>query len=228
MSHFNSENLDQKNQSEPFDDDDYENDDSFSFRFYSKIINLNYSNLIKYSKIIRETYLFSDVFNRLPQEIQKIQEDFQLSVENIFIFFQLSQQNYSIKGNNKFMYKQCVDLLKMSKYFEVRKLTKEINDYIKKQNDNVDFIILMIQHEIETDKKGDKQEYKINLDIEKMLTRKINECLTNEKFSELPISIIYRIVELGTKNGMENDKLFNFIKKSFQKFYVLFQFVEID
>lgn len=225
MSHLTADSSDQNNQS---DDDDYDNDDFFSFKLESTQINLNYSNLTKYSKIIRETYLFSDLFNHLPQEIKKIQSENQLSTENIIIFFQFSQQNYNVKENNTLTYKQCVELLKLSECLKVRKLRKEIKDYIKKRNDDVDFIIQMIKYEIEMDKEAGIHEFRINLEMEKMLASKINECLTNEKFSELPISNIFRIIKLNSNKKIDNDKLLNFIKKSLKEFCVLFKFIEID
>lgn len=64
--------------------------------------------------------------------------------------------------------------------------------------------------------------------MENILSEKINECLMNDKFAELPISTIYRIVKRRKSKGIQSDKLFDFIKKSISKFFVLFQFLELQ
>ena len=103
---------------------------------------------------------------------------------------------------------QCVDPLKISKYLEVRKLYDQINEYIKKHNVNVDFVIQIIQNDIQ----NENSEIKISQEIENLLSNKLNECLINKKFSELPISIIYRVIKQNSmKTNISND-LFNFIK----------------
>lgn len=103
---------------------------------------------------------------------------------------------------------QCVDPLKISKYLEVRKLYDQINEYIKKHNVNVDFVIQIIQNDIQKE----NSEINISQEIENLLSSKLNECLINEKFSELPISIIYRVIKQNSmKTNISND-LFNFIK----------------
>ena len=108
------------------DDDSYENDDLIEFQLDSKIINFYYSKLTKYSKRIREKYLFSDASNRFPQELKKFQEDFNLSISSVFCFYQVLQQNFDINENSNLKYNQCADILKISKEFEIRKLMKQI------------------------------------------------------------------------------------------------------
>ena len=90
MSNFSSQELDQDQNSDIIDNNDFENDDLVTFQHDSKTINLFYSQLIKYSKHVRESYLFSDVINHLPQEIHKFQDEYHLlpdSVDYFFFFF---------------------------------------------------------------------------------------------------------------------------------------------
>lgn len=211
-----------------FDDENYENDDLINFQLDKSEINLYYSQLAKYSKRIRDKYLFIDVFNKFPQEIRKFQEEYQLSLESLVCFFQILEQNSNIKENIILQYNQCADLLTISKYLEIRKLHKEITEYIKSRTVDVDFAIQMIQYEIQKHEKTGKTEYEISSEIEDTLSSKIDECLFNEKFANLPISTIYRIVEKGSVKGLSSDKLFGFIKKSINSFYVLFQFIKIE
>lgn len=222
-----SQDTDDLEKSTNSNDDNYENDDLISFQLGSKLINLYYSHLTKYSKRIRDKYLFNDVIEQFPQEIRQFQEEFQLSLESVYSFFQILQENANIKENLILQYNQCADLLKISKYLEIRKLYKVTKDYIKSHTSDVDFSIQIIQHEIDKFKETGKTEYEINSEIEDILSTQIKQSLSNEKFADLPISIIYRIVEKSSFIGLSSDDLFDFIKKSVKKFYVLFQFVDV-
>ena len=77
-------------------------------------------------------------------------------------------------------------LLKLSKILEVRKLTIKINQIIKKHNNEVDFILLILQYETSNQNDNDKI---LNEELEQFLSNRINECLSNEKFKNLPIHI---------------------------------------
>lgn len=194
MSIIHSQNLDQSQNSDIVEDQNFENDDLVTFQHDLITINLYYSQFAKYSKYIRDSYLMSDVSNRFPQEIHKFQEEFHLSSESIDYFFQLLRQNYDVTEDIKLTYIQCTDLLKISEFLKVRKLKFKINEYIISQKVDVDFVIQMIQYELTTQKETEEQPFDISKEIEQLLTMKINDCLTNEKFKELPIQIIYRIV----------------------------------
>ena len=220
MSDFISQRFDQEQQPDIIDDNNFENDDLITFQHNSTKINLYYSQLTKYSKNVREKYLFSDVINLLPQDIHQFQEEFQLLPENIDLFFQLLQQNYNIKEDLILTYIQCIDLLKISKFLDVRKLSSKIKQYIKSRNIDVDFIIQMLEYNIKTQPTRDNDQIEISNEIENTLTNKINECLINEKFNELPIEIIYRIVKKSSPDLINHNKLFDIIIKSLSKFFV--------
>ena len=126
MSLFSYQNFDQSYHSDNASDVNFENDDLITFEHNSKTVNLYYSQLTKYSKNFREKYLFTEVINHLPQDIHNFQEKSQILPENIDYFFQLLQQNYDINEDSTLTYIQCIDLLKISKFLEVRKLTYQI------------------------------------------------------------------------------------------------------
>lgn len=206
--------------------DNYENDDLITFEVDSKTTNLFYSQLVKYSKYIRDRYLFLDVIKLFPQEINKFKEDYQVSPNSIFIFFELLHDNFDIKENSVLTYEQCADLLKISKYLDIGKLTDQIKEHIKKCSTNVDFIIQILEYENRA--RNQNVEFEINSEMESLLTDKLDECLSNEKFIALPISMIYRIVMKSSKKVNLSDQIFDVIKKSLSKFFILFSFVELE
>ncbi|KAK8845001.1 hypothetical protein M9Y10_021175 [Tritrichomonas musculus] len=228
MSNSCSQNLGQEQKSDIIDDDNFEKDDLVSFQHDSKTINLFYSQLTKYSKLVRESYLFPDVINHLPQEIHKFQDEYHLLPDSVDYFFQLLQQNYNINEDAILTYIQCIDLLKISKFFGVRKLSSKINQYIKDHNVDVDFIIQMIQYDAKTQTETNNGQIQISSEIENILASKINKFFSNDKFDQLPIEIIYRIIEKSSPDLINSNKLFDIIIKSLSKFYVLFPFLDLQ
>ena len=228
MSKIRAESFDQEQYFDITDNDDFENDDLVKFQHDSKTINFYYSQLTKYSKRIRDEYLFSNVKDRFPQEIREFQEECQLLPESIDSFFQLLHKNYNIGEDLILTYIQCNDLLKISKFLKVRKLFFNINQYIKSQYIDVDFVVQMIEYEIKTHKETNNYDIEILEEVESSLINKINECLTNEKFKKLPIEIIYRVVKQCSPDSIDSDKLFDIIVSSLSKFCVLFQFLNLQ
>lgn len=49
-----------------------------------------------------------------------------------------------------------------------------------------------------------------------------------DTFAELNISIIYRVIEKSSSKGINNDRLYEFIKKSINKFSSLFSFLNLQ
>ena len=228
MSNFNSQSFDQEQHSDIIDDSDFENDDLITFQHNSTKFNLYYSQLIKYSKHVRETYLFLDVIDNFSHDIQQIQEELQVLPESVDLFFILLQQNYNINKDLTFTYIQCNDLLTIGQYFGVRKLKFIVEQYIQSRKIEVDFVIEMLEYGIKTRSGRDNSQIDISEDIENTLTKKINECLLNEKFKDLPIEIIFRILEKSSPNEINSNKLFDIIVKEVSKFYVLFQFLDLQ
>ena len=212
MSVLSLQDFDQGPNSEINDDDNFEKDDLVTFQHNSKSINLYYSQLTKYSKHIREKYLFSDVNDRLPQDIHQLQEESQLLPENVDLFFHLLEQNYDLNEDLILTYTQCADLLKIC----------------KSHNVEIDFIIQMLEYEFQKVKGTDNQQLEISDEIENILSGKINECFSNEKFKELPIQIIYRAIHKSSPNKINSNKLFDIIMTSLSKFCILLQFLDLQ
>ena len=70
MSNPISHSIDQEQNFDIIDDDNFENDDLVTLQHNSTKINLYYSQLTKYSKHVRETYLFPDIIEHFPHDIQ--------------------------------------------------------------------------------------------------------------------------------------------------------------
>lgn len=64
--------------------------------------------------------------------------------------------------------------------------------------------------------------------VENLLSSKINECFSNGIFDKLLIQIIHRVIKESSPNTINNDKLFDMIKKSLNKFCVLFPFLNLQ
>ena len=228
MSEFCSQNFDKGHNSDINDDYDFEKDDLVTFQHNSKNINFYYSQLTKYSKHIREKYLFSDAINRLPLELDQLQEETQLLPENVALFFQLLERNYELNEGMTLKYNQCVDLLQICNFFEVRKLSSKIKRYIKSHDIEVDFILQMLEYDLQKGKVINDNRLEISEEIENVLSSKINECFSNEKFKELPIQIIYRVINKSSPTEINSNKLFDIIMTSLSKFCVLLQFLDLQ
>lgn len=110
----------------------------------------------------------------------------------------------------------------------LKKLSNIITRYINDHNIDVDFTIQTIQYNINLQKETSNFKFEINSEMENLLSVKIDDCFSNKKFAELPISIIYRIIKQSPPQLVTSDKIFNFIKgKSISKFAVLFSLIEL-
>lgn len=224
MSNFRSEGVNQQSNMQSDDDSEYD-DDSISFQYESQNIVLHYLQFSKYSIFIRKKYLITNISSLFPSELQKFQQQSSIDIDSIYLFFRLLQQNF----NNDLIltYKQYIDLFKISDFLQIKKLTKKLNNFFNRNNENIDFIIQIIQYETSILNDSEKKEYKIAQNMENILSSKINECLQNDKFSSLDISIINRIVDLSDKSKISSNLLYEFIKKSIEKFCILFAFIDI-
>lgn len=174
MCHLNSENLDSLLQSDSSSDDNDDNDDLVTFQFESEFIHLYYSQLFKYSKYVRDKYLFSNVIKCFPLEIQEFKNQNHINSDSIILFFQLLQQNFDTNENLNLSYKQCLDLLKIAEFLQINKLTKKPKKYVKTHNKNdPSFVIQIILHETENQNECN---FQIKQQMEDLLATNINDC----------------------------------------------------
>lgn len=206
--------------------DYYDEDDHITFQFESNQISFYYSNLSRYSKLIRDKYLLSDAQNSLPHDLQNFKGQQNINTENIILFFKLLQNELTI--NQNLTYKEYIDLYKISEFLQIKKLLFNLNHYFKNQTNAIDFQLQIILHETQINNDTENSHFKLNSQIEDLLSTKIIECLQNEKFSKIPVPFIFRIVEKSSKKQISSDLLYDFIKKDVKSFYVLFSFLDVE
>ena len=100
--------------------------------------------------------------------------------------------------------------------------------YAKNHSNDIEFIINQIQANINDEREYENDSDNNSNEFEKCLINKINECLTNEKFNELPISIIYRIIKSSSTKEIDSNILYEFIENKKEERYVLFGFLNVD
>ena len=209
-------------------DDDYDKDDLITFQYESQIFSLYNWQFFKYSLYFREKYINSNVKDYLPKDLHDLQENSDINSENIIYFFQLLQNNFEIDEKTSLTYKQYVDLVNISEHFKTKKLSKKLMKYFKDRKVDPNFIIEILQYQSIKQKDTENIKYKIEPELENVLTSRIHDCFLNENFPKLTFSIIYRIVELSfKKKQIKSDNLLDFINKSIEKFYMLFRFVDV-
>lgn len=64
-------------------------------------------------------------------------------------------------------------------------------------------------------------------EIEKNLSKHVNDCLKSEKFSKIPVSIVYRIFEKSDYKKIDSDSLYDFIKASVEERCPLLHFIDL-
>lgn len=225
MNHLTSDSNDEISKSDSSEEDD----DLIYFSIKSIEIDINYQKIIHYSKYIKNKYLPKDLNEHFPDELERFQDENDINLENIALFFNLIQQNFKIKEDLNLSYNQYKDLANISEYLQSKKFSKKIQKYTKF---NTDFIIQQIHHEVQAQNNNDDDlnynKFQINKNMEEKLTENICECFLNEKFIDLPISIIFRIVEKCFQKQILNNELYDFIIKSIPKLCVLFQFLDLQ
>lgn len=98
---------------------------------------------------------------------------------------------------------------------------------LEKNSEDIEFILKLIQNNKLNETQSIIEIDDLYFDFEQMLKNRVNECLQNENFGALNISMVYRIIELGQKDTKTSDLLFDFIMKNIDERFIFFRFVEI-
>lgn len=215
---------------EDFQEYEEEDQDIVKINLNSNIIQVNFSQLCKYSKLIREEYVISDVEKRLPEELLQFQQENRINEFNIKEFFKLFQEEEIIMTNDKYK-----DFTKLSQFFKIKKIQNQLKLYFNTHINDVDFIIKTFLDEIElqnqflTDKNTNNEiEYKFKKQMEEFLIDNINKSIENKHFHELPTSLIYHIIEHSEQSDLSSELIFKLIKRSPTKLFALFKFIKIE
>ena len=122
---------------------------------------------------------------------------------------------------------QYCDLCKLSEIFKCKSLIKFLDDYSKKNSDNIDFIINAILELNSTINDDALINNTFSVKLENYLRSNFKKCIQNQNFSRLPISLIYRIIEKLDPNLILYDDLYDFISKSISDRHTLFSFIDL-
>ncbi|KAK8860814.1 hypothetical protein M9Y10_012504 [Tritrichomonas musculus] len=198
-------------------------DDLINIQLSSNLIQVHYYQIFKYSELIQEGYNKKEAIDSLPQYIQEIQDKYHIDEDNLVTFFKMiKEEKIEIKNS------QYSDLYRLSKLFQVKSLQRSLNKYAHKFSKNINFIInLMVDHH----RNKNDEIFAIDdfsKEMEIFLVNNINECLVNESFQHLPVSVIYRMIDQSRREDVSNDLLYEFIMESIDSRFVLFSFVNIE
>lgn len=113
----------------------------------------------------------------------------------------------------------------LSEFFCIPKFTSVLNEIGRKELlKDLNFTIQILVDSIKT---NNSLEMKLASQIENFLIERINECIENAKFSELPVPTICRILD-QSKGKFDHNLLVDFILESVETRFVLLKFVELQ
>lgn len=201
---------------------DDEDEEIIKINLKSNSIYVNYIQLFKYSKLIRDEYTLNEAGNRLSSQLQDYEEQFGIQEISIIMFFKLIQkEDVEIDSSNYF------DLFKLSSIFKSQKIKKVLKKTLEDNSENIEFVLKLIYDYKLNDNLTTIDIDDISFDFEQLLKKKVNECLQNKIFWNFDISMVYRIVKSGQKDAQTSNFLLDYIMANIEQRYVLFGFVEI-
>ena len=143
--------------------------DDVVIQLSSEVIVINYYQLIKWSKLVREHYQ-KDQIDDLSKVIQHYQQIYNIKTENIVSFFQyLSDEQVEITLD------QYCDHQKLSTLFGVPQFQQALKKYSQKHRGDVDFIIKLFKENLSNQYMRDLMG-EMSCDMESILINNIDQC----------------------------------------------------
>ena len=184
------------------------------------IIEIKYSKLVNQSKYIRDKYKYSEAIYSIQTEIEYIVNQMKINDNSIKFFIQfIHEEKVAIP------IEYYRDIYILSEYFNTSILTKELNKI--SNNELFSDLNFTLQMLIDFNSNPKEIESKFGSDIEKFLAIHINECFQNPKLNEIPITVIYRILQLSEKTSIDSNLLIDFILNAIDFNFPLFRFIEL-
>ena len=184
------------------------------------VIQVNFSKLVNKSNYIRDKYKYSEALDLLQAEIEEIETNYNINEKSVKLFIQLIQEekiNIPVEHYKNFY--------TLSEYFQIPQFTSILDNISRK--DLYKDLNFTIQILLDSETAKDSLETKLTCKIENFLKERINECIKNSKFKELPLPTIFRILDQGKEN-VDQNLLVDFICESANTRSILLKFVEID
>lgn len=166
--------------------------------------------------------MISDAKSHLSQDIQVFIQDNDITPEVASSFLiSIKEENLKVTSDN------FLEFSKLSDFFQVKRFLKKLNHFYQLQKNDPDFYINAIINDINGQKMFSDCGFQTSIEMQNYLSKQISACLQKEKFSKLPVSIIYNIIEKSDKTQLSPDLLFNFIKILFENLYILLNFLDL-
>lgn len=202
-------------------DSETNSDDLIKLKFGNDdIVHVNYYKLVYQSKYIRDNFSYSEALTSFQAEIEKIEDKLKINKESIKLFIQLIQQE-----KVSITYDHFKNFCTLSNYFCIPRFTQKLDKIMREEllND----LNFSIQILIDSQSATDNNDTEFTSKIEDLLGNRVNECFKIQKFGELPISIIYRIINKSDKEKFNHDLLIDFILESISTRFILLRLVEL-
>ncbi|KAK8835249.1 hypothetical protein M9Y10_039807 [Tritrichomonas musculus] len=197
--------------------------DQVEIKFTSQNIKIHFYQLCKYSLLIEKEYQRFDIEGRLSHNIKEFQKNYNIQETSLITFFNILKE-----GKVQIMSNQFRDLFKLSELFKVKFLQSFLERYSKEHFNDIDYIVNMILSSVSETQNDNLQCDEFSNDMERQLSSKIEKCLQNENFGDLPISVIYRVIKRSDQKRISSNDLYKFIAKSIDRRYLLFSFLNIE
>lgn len=202
--------------------EEYENNsDLITLELRRSTIRLKYWQLCKHSPHIPNIYPKKELQECLSSDIRQFEEENNINEINIINFFKIYQDENVAITNDNFR-----DYYKISEFLRVKSFLTQLKKYEKKYSNDIDFIISKILDEMSNPRNGLMPKDDFLFQMEEHLTHRIEDCIKSENFIQIPISMIYRIIEKSDKEKVSSDWLLDFILGSIDKLCVLFPLVD--
>lgn len=195
----------------------YEPDDEDLIKIKIGNENIHQFNFLNFS----DKYSYTEALIAIHNKIYEIEDTVQIKEESIKLFLQFIRDEKVSLPIEHFR-----DVYILSEYFKITKLTLELNNISQKELFKDLTLIIQVLFDLNSFK--GKFETSLTNKIESFLSSQINECFKNPNFSRLPVSTIYRILNITNKETIDFNLLVDFITNSLDYLFILFEFVEIQ
>lgn len=205
------------------EEEEDDSDDLIEIQLTSNQIEVNFSKLNKFCKLIRDDYTILQANEDLSPLIQKYEEQYQIMESNIILFFRFIQD-----GNFKVNSVTYFDLYKLSTLFKVKKFKKALEKFATNHSKDVSFIINLLFQQKSMKDFGVVDSKENNEELMNILIDRCDECISNKNLAILPVNTIYEIIDKADHQKINNDDLYNFIVESIEDRYILLPLLDIS
>lgn len=198
-----------------------DNGNKIDIHLGSSLISINFWTLSNYSLYVCENCSRKEFIEHFSIDLQAFQNQNNVKEENIKAFFNCINEKHIDITNEAFL-----DFYKLADYLKIKKFQKDLKKFLNSHSIDINFIVLT-KLEIMNDNSNDENK-PVNLLklFEECLPQRINECLQNDNFKQIPISQIYHLLEKSS--DISSDLLYSFINQSIERFYILFAFLDVE